>query len=145
MTQIGDAAILNERVLIFLRKWNGTAFTRSEVLQLKSFEDDQIPVSSLLPCKDPYLMDEEYHLCAFAKHQQQTLVIPQAGQFLRDSEVGPPLQFVCLGHDVLAERDADLESNLVLLARKQSPAYHDDAPQYCRVCGIFSIVYGGDG
>ena len=45
--------------------------------------------------------------------------------------------------DVLAERDADIESNLVLLARKQSPAYHDDAPQYCRVCGIFSIVYSG--
>jgi hypothetical protein len=56
-------------------------------------------------------------------------------------EVGPPLQFFCLGHNVLAEQDADLESNLMLLARKKSPAYHDDAPQHCRVCGIFSIVY----
>jgi hypothetical protein len=37
------------------------------------------------------------------------------------------------GGDVFAMDDG-------LLARKQSPAYHDDAPQYCRVCGIFSIV-----
>ena len=39
----------------------------SEVPQLKSFEDDQIPVSSLPPCKDPYLMDQEYLICSFAK------------------------------------------------------------------------------
>jgi hypothetical protein len=112
----------------------------SEVPQLKSFEDDQIPVSSLPPCKDPYLMDQEYFLCAFAKHQQQTLVIPPSWT-IPALEVGPPLEFVCLGHNVLAERDADLESNLVILARKQSLAYHDDAPQYFPVCGIFSIVY----
>jgi hypothetical protein len=99
MTQIEDAAILNEWVLLFLQKWNGTAFTRSEVPQLKSFEDDQIPVSSL----HALFNGSRISLCAFAKHQQQTLVIPQAGQFLRYSEVGPPLQFVCLGHDGLAE------------------------------------------
>jgi len=34
----------------------------SEDPQLKSFEDDQIPVSSLPPYKDPYLTDHEYLL-----------------------------------------------------------------------------------
>ncbi len=46
---------------------------------------------------------------------------------------------ICLGHDVLAERDADLESNLFLLARKLLPTYHDGAPQYCRVCEFSAI------
>jgi len=48
--------------------------------------------------------------------------------------------FKCFGHNVLAERDADLESNLFLLARKLLPAYHDGAPQYCRVCGLISAL-----
>ena len=30
-----------------------------------------------------------------------------------------------------AEQDADLEWNLLLLARELLPAYHDGAPQYC--------------
>jgi hypothetical protein len=47
---------------------------------------------------------------------------------------------ICLEHDVLAERDADLESNLFLLARKLLPAYHDGAPQYCRVCEISALM-----
>ena len=47
---------------------------------------------------------------------------------------------ICIGHDVLAERDADLELNLFLLARKLLPAYHDGAPQYCRVCDISALM-----
>jgi hypothetical protein len=48
----------------------------------------------------------------------------------------------CLGHDhdVLAEQDADLELNLVLLVRKLLPAYQEGASQYCRVCEISALV-----
>ena len=64
----------------------------------------------------------------------------QVGQFLQNSEVRPPLQMICLGHDVLAEWDADLESNIFLLDRKLLPAYHDGAPEHCRVCGLISAL-----
>jgi hypothetical protein len=32
------------------------------------------------------------------------------------------------------------ESNLFQLARKLLPAYHDGAPQNCRVCGLISAL-----
>ena len=76
-------------------------------------------------------MDQEYLLCVFSKHHQHTLVIPQVIQYLQNSEVAPPLQMICLRHNVLAEQDADLESNLFLLAEKLLPAYHDGVLQYC--------------
>jgi hypothetical protein len=47
---------------------------------------------------------------------------------------------ICLGHDFLAEQGADLESNLFLLARKLLSAYHDGAPQYCRVSEISALI-----
>jgi hypothetical protein len=109
----------------------------SEVPEPKSFNGGQIPFVALQTQKNSYSTDQEYLFCAFSKHHQHTSVIPQVRQFLQDSDVGPDLQTSSLGHNVLAEQDANLELNLFLLARKLLPAYHDGAPQNCQVCEIF--------
>ena len=113
----------------------------NEVPEQKSFYDNRIPWVALQTRKDPYSVDRDYLLCAFSKHHQHTLVIPSSRTiFLRNSEVCPPLQMICLRQDVFAERDANLELNLFVLARKLLPAYHDGAPQYCPVCENSALV-----